>query len=209
MIGSKLCVPDSATELGYFNMQDPTWAAVQAGTGSIQGGTVGFTDFKKFGGGAFQALTGYTRFNTNVGGRKIQTAELRLTKESSTSTDGFSWGCVYSNYAGGAPVIGDWFFDSATSIITPVTIASIAASSIGTKWVFPITDLTGMNPSGYTSIAFFVFGSTQPTGENNVVFTQWPFSFLGRLGPMMAITYDLGAAGASSAPPIIHGQGAC
>jgi hypothetical protein len=97
----------------------------------------------------------------------IRDAWLTIRSISKTVTDAFSVVADYYDFGGGATIAGDWQ-ENLTSIITPVTLASLTANVVNT---FVLTDFSGISVSGFTGIRLGLSSGT-PTGDNAYEFAQ-------------------------------------
>ena len=134
------------------------------------------------GGSTYYARCGMVLFDTSaIGGAEVTAATFRL-NASTNETDGdaaFSIiGDYYSEYVGGAPIFEDYILTaSGTSIFTARRLNTMTTGYND----FTVTDLSGINGSGDTSIRVtFDDGGAEgaPEGSNIITFVTgtsvWP-----------------------------------
>jgi len=119
----------------------------------------------------------------------ITDATLRVWIGLINDTDNLSIVGDYYDFGGEPPVAGDWIETASPSIFTAQDISAFSSAALRT-WT--LTDLTGINKTGYTGIRLTLSTGT-PTGANWVGIDTYEST--SHEQPRLSVTYTAGGAG--------------
>lgn len=127
------------------------------------------------------------RFDTSslTSGAVVSAATLKLYCEAAINANGYSVEGDYYDFGGEPTVAADWALTpSGTSIFTGIPTTSWTTSAVNNV---TLTDLSGINTTGYTGIRLIMVGAGTPTGQN---FVQWATAESANQEPRLDVTYS-------------------
>lgn len=186
-----------AADDGAGYKSDSTWAGVPTGPFADEPGDVIYV--VKYVPGNYYAENAFVRFDTSSipDDATVTAAQLKIYLLALVSQFGtqFLEGDYY-DFGGTPTVTADWILTVAASIFTPIQTTSLTTSAVNT---IDLTDLTGINLSGYTGIRLAISNVTVVNNSQEVELDFAGFGNATGSAAQLLVTYTTPAAGANVA----------